>query len=111
MKTDLLRQVGATTDGKPTMAGVYRLMETEGIPLEVILMGLREKGFVISWMHFYQEAASAGMEHGRILSRLDPAIVDGGHEPEFRDYVIRALNKLVETGHLVRAEKRRKHVP
>lgn len=91
--------VGRTVEGKPVVAGVYRVFETLGLPLEVVLQVVHDKDMVPCWMSLYREAKAAGMQHDRILSKLDPAISDS-YGVVFRDFVIRALQKLHEVGKL-----------
>lgn len=89
----MFTQVGVTGEGKPVYAGLYRFFETHGIPLDVLLQLFRDRGLVPSWLHFYDEARVAGMEHARILSRLDAAISDS-FGSRVRDVVIRRLDAL-----------------
>ena len=88
----MLVQVGRTKNGTPVFAGVYKFFETHGMPLDELLQVLKSRDQLPSWLHFYDEAVAAGMKHGRILARLDPAICDV-YGPEFRDVVIKRLSK------------------
>ncbi len=86
----LLKQVGETTEGSGVYAGVYRTYETGGIPLDILVSIMCEKSKIPSWIHFYQEAEAAGMKHKRIMSMLDPVIVDS-FGTEFRDEIVKRL--------------------
>jgi hypothetical protein len=85
-----LKVVGKTEDGRLVVSGVFRYYETIGIPLDVLFDCLRQKRFIPDWLSFYAEAIRAGMQHDRILAKLEPALSDafGG---EFRDRVIKTL--------------------
>lgn len=89
---------GKTTEGKPVISGVYRAFETHGLPLDLLLEQLNEKGLVPSWPDFYVEALSAGMKHERILSKLEPALLDV-YGRDFKNEVIRRLNALKGGSH------------
>ncbi len=95
----MFQLVGHTIEGKPVVSGVYRVFETHGLPLEVLLQGLQDKGVVPCWMSLYREASAAGVPHERILSKLDQAVSDS-YGKDFRDNVIRSLQRLHEAGKL-----------
>lgn len=86
----MLQVVGQTEDGKPVVAGVFRLEDTEGIPLHVSLDYLNESGFMPDWTDFYIEARKNGWKHKTIVRKLGEAIEEiyGG---KFRDVVIERL--------------------
>ena len=87
----MLTKSGTTSDGRTVVRGVYRLYETEGLPLDVIFDALREHNSIPDWVAFVREAELAGMKRDRILSKLDAAIVDT-YGSELRDVVIRRLS-------------------
>ena len=82
------------------VSGVFRYYETIGLPLDVLFDCLRQKGAVPDWLCFYFEAIKAGMQHDRILAKLEPALSDafGG---EFRDRVIEVLEMTNKDPHRV----------
>jgi hypothetical protein len=73
---DMFVQVGQTTDGKAVCKGIFKFYETNGIPLDVLFDLLDKQDIMISWCDFYIEAISAGMEHNRIISKLEEPICD-----------------------------------
>ena len=85
--------VGKTEDGKIVYSGVFKFYETHGLPLDIILEGLRDKSGIPCWVLFHRESLKAGMKHARILSKLDEAISDV-YGSEFRDHVIKTLELL-----------------
>lgn len=90
-KTSLQIQ-GTTTEGLIVVSGVYRYVETHGVPLDVVFSSLQERKMVPCWMSFYKEALAAGMEHGRVLSKLEDPLSDV-YGPAVRDSVIRGLER------------------
>lgn len=89
----LLKQVSVTTDGKKVFAGLYKFYETVGLPLDVLLHCFQEKNALPDWVDFYISALAAGMDHDRILSKLEEAVSDSFGK-EFSDQVIFTLNDL-----------------
>jgi alanyl-tRNA synthetase len=87
----MFKIVGETTDGKIVVSGLFRLFETEGIPLDMIFEYCRQHNMMPSWIDFYQECRSAGMKHERILSKLEEAVADSFGK-EFRKEVISKLD-------------------
>jgi hypothetical protein len=87
----MLVQSGTTQDGRTVVRGVYRLYETEGLPLDVILDALIAHNAIPDWTAFVVEAELAGMKLDRILSKLDAAIVDT-YGSAMRDVVVRRLS-------------------
>lgn len=84
---------GVTTDEQQVVAGVFRLYETEGLPLEVIFQALMDRDCIPCWISFYRECFHAKMKHNHILSKLEPAIADS-YGSEMAAEVIRTLNRL-----------------
>jgi hypothetical protein len=95
-KSNLLKQVGITADGKLVVSGLFRIAETEGLPLEIILELCLLYNVVPSWIHLYQECLTAGMKHSRIIAKLDSAISDSFGK-EFRDEVISTLDLIFKS--------------
>lgn len=44
-----MRQSGVTTGGQPVIAGIFALIGTHGVPLELILAHFHEAGMVMDW--------------------------------------------------------------
>ena len=95
--------VGETSDGKPVVAGIYRFHETAGIPVDIILEVIRDRGHMPDWQSFVVEAVSAGMSVERAIAKLEPCIVDV-FGPEMRDVVVARLSVGVEADEEWRAK-------
>jgi hypothetical protein len=93
--TSMLPIVGQTPEGNLVVSGVYKFFETHGLPLDVLFALLSERNMMPSWIDFYDEAKRAGMKHDRILSKLDPALVDA-YGPKFRDEIFNRLNNVYQ---------------
>jgi alanyl-tRNA synthetase len=86
-------QSGITEDNKLVFSNVYKFYETHGLPLDVIFNIFLDKGYLPDWIDFYKSALSAGMQHTRIISKLEEAICDSFGN-EFSDVVIFRLDNL-----------------
>lgn len=64
-----LRQTGVTLEGRPVFAGVYRLFETTGLPLDLLGQIIWERGGAVDWEATAEEMRSAGVADVR--SRLE----------------------------------------
>ncbi len=89
----LLFQTGITSDNKIVIGGCFAFYETYGVPLNVFLICCVENNSIPDWIDFYLAALAAGMEHDRILSKLEEAINDSFGK-EFCDAVIFRLGEL-----------------
>jgi len=90
--TSMLPVVGKTPEGFLVVTGVYKFFETHGMPLDALFAVLIEHKLMPSWIDFYDAAKRGGMQHDRIVSKLDPAIVDV-YGAEFRDQVFDRLRR------------------
>lgn len=91
-KKGILYQTGQTTDGKIVLAGLYKFYETHGLPLDVLFDCCMERNTIPDWIDLYQSARLAGMQHDRVLSKLEEAISDS-YGKEWSDIVISRLDK------------------
>jgi hypothetical protein len=85
--------VGETTDGKTLVDGIWEMYETYGLPLDIIFDVLIQKQSVPDWIVLYKQMLKSGMQHSRIISKLDEAIADS-YGKEFRDVVISKLDQI-----------------
>lgn len=71
-----IRRVGTTDQGRPVIGGVFPLVNSEGIPLEVVIESLRRRGMVIDWLGFVRECLRFGWSEERIVSGIVAAVGD-----------------------------------
>lgn len=71
-----LRMVGRTTDDAPVMAGVGLMMTTHGVPLEIVLAGFKERGWVCDWVDYCATCVKDGHNEETIRSRIVAACGD-----------------------------------
>lgn len=69
-------QSGVTTADQPVMAGAGKMMTTHGVPLEVVLAGFNERGWVCDWVDYCQTCVGDGHNVQTILARVTAACAD-----------------------------------
>jgi hypothetical protein len=58
----MIDQIGITTDGRRLIGGIWAFRETHGLPLDMICMLLRDKGWQPSWTHLYDDMVASGVK-------------------------------------------------
>lgn len=71
-----LKEAGRTVVGTTVVTGVYRFFETHGLPLDVLVDGLRERGYMPAWETIVDDTVAAGMERSRAISKVLEAASD-----------------------------------
>jgi hypothetical protein len=71
-----MNQVGITTDGRPLVAGVFPLLGTHGVRLEVIIAELARAALVVSWPDHVADARADGHKPARVKTRVLEAVED-----------------------------------
>lgn len=88
-----IHTVGQTTDGKHVVDGIWKTYETHGLPLDIILDLCIRKNWVPDWIALYKQMRHSGMQHSRILSKLEEAINDSFGK-DFGEVVISRLDQI-----------------
>lgn len=86
--------VGKTEDGRSVISGVFKMYDTLGMPLADVIDTIHQKNFVISWIHFYEEAKKGGWKYDTIMTRLREGIIDT-HGLEYFNVVEKKLNEWI----------------
>jgi hypothetical protein len=73
-----IRPVGQTTDGKTVVSGFdsFKMSETLGIPLDLVVDSIYSNGMVIDWLDFVETARSVGWTLTRIFFKIETALDD-----------------------------------
>ena len=85
------RVVGKSKAGADVVAGIFKLVDTAGMPLAMVLYCLEEKKMAPSWLHFCQEAFAAGWEKKTVLRHISEATEEVCGK-EYRDKVMGYLD-------------------
>ncbi len=89
-----IRQSGKTEDGYPVMAGVGLMATTHGVPLEIILAGFKDRGWVCDWLDYCKTCLKDGHKPQTVLSRATAALGDV-YGPEYAKAVAERLSALI----------------
>lgn len=75
---------GQTTEGYPVIAGVFDLVDSQGIPLSILLESFKEKNIVVDWDHFLTQSIKRKWNWSTTLSKIEEAVgeVYGKHYKE-----------------------------
>jgi alanyl-tRNA synthetase len=85
--------VGYTEAKEAVVGGLWKMYETYGIPLDIIFDACMRRNSIPGWIDLYQDMKKSGMEHGRILSKLEEAINDSFGK-EYSGVVISRLSEI-----------------
>jgi hypothetical protein len=85
--------IGYTENKEPVMGGVWSAYETHGLPLDIIFDVCIQRKWIPGWPDLYKDMKKSGMEHGRILSKLEEAINDSFGK-EYGAVVISRLDEI-----------------
>ena len=85
--------IGETPEGKSVVDGIWKTYETHGLPLDNIFDVCIQKNWIPDWTKLYIQMLSSGINHDRILSKLEEAINDSFGK-EFCDVVISRLDQI-----------------
>lgn len=83
-----LRRSGTTTDGRPVVAGVFAVVNSEGVGLDVLLELLHDRRWVVDWLDFLRHArefgwnlrTSVGKIHAALEQVEGPQVAAAWHE-------------------------------
>ena len=85
---------GKTEDGIPTLGGCFRLVSEQGVPLDIVVSSLEDKGFMMDWLDFYRSAVDEGWPKERTLLRLRQAVGDV-YGPEWAEEWLKRMHHWV----------------
>lgn len=67
---------GSTTDNASVVTNVFPLLDTHGIPFELIVEGIYDRDMVIDWLSFLQQATKAGWSLSMTIAKIEAACTD-----------------------------------
>jgi len=65
---------GTTPEGKRVLAGVFPVVNSEGIGFDLLLEVLHELGWVIDWLDLFRAAKAFGWRAAATLSKIRTAL-------------------------------------
>lgn len=93
-----LEVAGRTEDtSMPVVRGVHRATASFGVPLDVAVAFLAERGYVVDWEDFVRGTMEDGASPNTVLSKVREAMVDFYPSVVERSEFDERLSKLVST--------------
>ena len=89
-----LETVGRSVDGRPVV-GFFELVDTHGVPLDIVLSEFDRRGRIPDWTGFYTSAVEKGWKPGGVISKLEAGIGDV-FGPEYLKVWKEKMNKWLE---------------
>jgi len=80
------------------VGNVFLLCESRGLPLEFIIDSLKDEGFVISWVDFYEDSLNALWSPETTLSKIQNALNET-YGKEYSNDVILRLRAYIGSKH------------
>ena len=74
-KRPKLEVVGRTIDGRPVV-DFFRLVDTHGIPLDIVVSTLLDSEIQPDWIGFYETAIERGWKQKGVLLKLEGVVGD-----------------------------------
>jgi hypothetical protein len=71
---------------------IFKFMETKGLPLEFVLMSLKEKDFLIDWIEFIQISIDNNWKLKGTLIKVENSLYDVYGKNEYTKKIIGRLN-------------------
>lgn len=71
-----LKQIGETIDNAMVVSNVFKLYDTNGVPLELIVEEFKANNVIVAWDVFYEDALKAGWKESNIEAKMLAAIND-----------------------------------
>jgi hypothetical protein len=71
------------------------MVDTHGIPLDIVLDKLRDAGMMPDWVEFYEVAVSRGWKPSGVITKLSEAVGDV-YGPVFRETWERQFKSIIQ---------------
>lgn len=91
----MMRQVGVTPEGVKVVANTFKIFDSHGLPLDIMLELMKENNMIPDWIDFCKEAMASGWKDKTIRNRVHTALIDTYGE-EYADNVLSRLNTYIE---------------
>ena len=72
-----LTVVGKTDDGKLVVQGVFKITTSIlGLPLEYVLLILKENNMIVDWIDFYKESVQNKWKSKTLITKIEASIIE-----------------------------------
>lgn len=69
-----LRHAGTTTDGRPVVAGLFAVVNSEGVGLDVLLELFHDRRWAVDWLDFFRHARAFGWNLRTAAGKVHAAV-------------------------------------
>ena len=73
-KKEKAEVVGVSEDGRQAVGGIFKIMDTHGLPLEEIMHEFDKKGLMVAFDYFIRDALKAGWSSEKALAVVEKAV-------------------------------------
>jgi hypothetical protein len=75
-KKSKLLITGKTNNNQVVISGVFKLTDTNGIPLDILLDTFKNKKIIVDWIDFYESAKKSGWKIKTIKEKIKYPLID-----------------------------------
>lgn len=76
LRKNPLSASGKTHDGRIVVSGFFKLVDGQGIPLDILLYYFKDNDLVPDWLGFFMESIETGWNPESTLSKIEVACHD-----------------------------------
>ena len=69
-----IRRSGTSTDGRPVVAGLFSVVNSEGVGLDVLLELFHDRRWIVDWLDFLRHARDFGWNLRTAAGKIHAAI-------------------------------------
>ena len=75
---------------------MFRLLETRGVPLEIIVDELEKSNYIVDWIDFYESSLKCGWNISTTLNKIECCLTDIKGKQYCDDVLLRLKYYIVE---------------
>ena len=87
--------VGKTTDGKIVLKNAFVYMSTVGLPMDILLIELDKRNFIIDWIDFCKCALLDGWKRKTIYNKIKTGSEEA-YTKEYSDELLSRINTILD---------------
>jgi len=86
-----VRITGKTNTGALVIGGVFKLVETRGIPIDSVVDSLKSNNMLVDWIDFYESSVTHNWNIKSTFNKIRTALIDV-YDKDHADNVIERLH-------------------
>ena len=76
LKKNNLTITGKTEDDRDVIGNVFKLIDTQGVPMEIVIDFFEKNNMIVDWIVFYEQASKSGWKLKTIKDRIKYPLLD-----------------------------------